>query len=149
MSLGATPAHAASKEQTTSHFSRTTTPKCQSLGNQIDAIDINNDEGFKIGELDIYYNSSNGYNCAYTRRTADMAAKSMDMQVTISSCQETTAGGGCTATNTVTDDGMYSEYAGPVGVYAKGHCIAATGVIDGGNRTTTDYKNHPYANYCH
>lgn len=143
MSLGATPAHAASKGQTASLAARATTSECQSPGNYLDSFDIKDKGGNKIGELEIYYNSANGYNCAYTRSFG--TTKKQDMEVTITSCQETSPGGGCIETKTVTDEGMYSEYAGPVGVYAKGHCIAATGRINGA------YSAHltPFASYCH
>jgi hypothetical protein len=147
MSLGATPAHAASKGQTASLTARATTSQCRSAGNQLlyPTFAIKDSNGNKIGELDIYYNSSNGYNCAYTRWTAGMTGQKISMQVSIVSCQETSSGGGCIATSQdVTDSGMYSDYAGPVGVYAKGHCIAATGSIDGGKPVSTN----PYADFC-
>jgi hypothetical protein len=64
---------------------------CANPGIQVDTFAINDRGGYRVGELDIYYNSL-GYNCAYTRLTASASGK-ISMKVVISSCQETKKGG--------------------------------------------------------
>jgi hypothetical protein len=105
---------------------RTDTRHCASLGNLIESDPIQWDT--TVGYLKIYYNSSNGYNCAET--VSNGASKPVDIGVYIYACAQTHPGGyDCTDTSHDQDYGKYSHYAGPVGVHAPGHCIQAIGTI--------------------
>jgi hypothetical protein len=84
----------------------------------------------KIGEFDVYYNSSTGYNCAYLWSAGPSWGVSKDMYVEIDACAQTSPGPACSIIASDADPGSppypnYSYYAGPVGVYAPGHCIQA------------------------
>ncbi len=123
---GSTSAYAAASPQTDTNH-------CSSLGTLVDSISIVRG-GTTLGYLNIYYNSSNGYNCAKTVANDTTLKKSMG--VGIVACKETHESDICTPVGDSkpyvdTDDGNYYEYAGPVGVSAKGHCIYARGNIYG------------------
>lgn len=83
----------------------------------------------KIGEMDVFYNSSNGYNCAYVYALGHAIGVAKQMGVQLIACQETSRGDTCTETQKDTDLGTYRYYAGVVGVYGRGHCIRADGGI--------------------
>lgn len=112
---------------------QTTTAQCKSLGKLI-ASNSFPDHGAKIGELDLYYNSSTGYNCVYLKSGNATWGKAKHMFVGISRCNETKPSNSCTTASSnfqVVDSGTYKYEAGPVGVYAKGHCIEAEGKMEG------------------
>ena len=122
---GSTSAYAAVSPQTDTNH-------CSSLGTVVDSVPIRDDTGTTLGYLNVYYNSSNGYNCAKTVANDTTSKKSMG--VGLVACKETHESDICTPVGDSkpyvdTDDGNYYEYAGPVGVSAKGHCIYATGHI--------------------
>ncbi|MGR6970812.1 hypothetical protein ACU639_14630 [Streptomyces cynarae] len=69
-----------------------------------------------VGYIDVYYNSSNGYNCVITRAN--------DSEV--SGANHIVAGIRKSGTSTWNLDGTnsnYTSYAGPVYAYAPGSCI--------------------------
>jgi hypothetical protein len=105
-----------------------TSSHCQSVGALVESKLIK-DGSQTIGEMDIYYNSSTGYNCAYVQGLGQARGSSTVKSVTIFSCKETTPGDTCNHTSKMEDTGDYLYYAGPVGVSAKGHCIAVIGMI--------------------
>ncbi|WP_208870766.1 hypothetical protein [Streptomyces aquilus] len=85
-----------------------------------------------IGELVIYYNSSNGGTnsaCLYHRGAS--YGVYAGTEVTIYRCsQRSGEGQGCDATISDTDFGHYAYHAGPVGVTGTAnYCVAATGWI--------------------
>jgi hypothetical protein len=85
----------------------------------------------KIGELDVYYNSSTGDNCAEFQSLGSSRGVAKNMYVSITVCQQTTSSSTCTPISssnaTRSDNGTYQYYAGPVGVYGAGHCIRSSG----------------------
>lgn len=108
---------------------QTNTTHCKSLGALIESEPIM-DGSTKIGEIDVYYNKSTGYNCAYAKSSGSTWGKKKSMTAWISSCKETKPNKtGCTTIKDDVDSGMYSYEAGPVGVSGKGHCISAQGAI--------------------
>ena len=126
---------------------QTTTSSCRSLGNLVESHPIHDSSRHKIGELDVYYNSSTGYNCAYTQGFGVARGTSTVKGVTIYGCSNSKPASGCNSPREVTDEGNYLYYAGPVGVYAKGKCIAAIGHIAWkGKDYYTDTQ--PYVGHC-
>lgn len=87
-----------------------------------------------LGELTIYFNTSNGGTnsaCFYHRGAA--YGHAANTYVEIIRCTETSGEGQpCTpATNPDSDGGSFEFYAGPVGVTGTAnHCVAAAGYID-------------------
>ncbi|SRR5579884_384239 len=81
----------------------------------------------EIGELDVYYDSSTGKNCAITQSGNQSWGVRKSMTVFLSICQQAGPGWGCNPS--VFDSGNYSYYAGPVSLSARGQCIEATGSI--------------------
>ena len=119
----------AQTSQAASLAPQSTSNHCQSPGSLVESKLIKDDGGHVIGELDIYYNSATGYNCAYTQGLGQARGTSTVKSVTIFSCKETTPGDTCNHTSKMEDTGDYLYYAGPVGVSAKGHCIAVIGMV--------------------
>jgi hypothetical protein len=112
----------------------TDTSHCASLGSLIETDKLTYN-GTTYGYLNIYYNSSNGYNCAETTSASATYGKSKYMYVELDVCKETSPGNTCTvlsynAPYTDYDGGTYSYYAGPAGVNGKGHCITPYAEID-------------------
>ncbi len=87
-----------------------------------------------LGELVIYYNSSNGGTnsaCFYHRGAAYGHAAYTYVEI-IRCTQRSGEGQACTpATNPDTDGGSFEYYAGPVGVTGTAnYCVGAAGYID-------------------
>ena len=125
------------------------TANCRSLGNLIESEPINaRTTGTKIGELDIYYNSSTGYNCAYLYAVGPAYGQAQYIEVEISTCQEGYGSEGCTWIQH-DEDGNYSYryYAGPVGVYGRGHCINVTSDLIWQN-TLYAVGTKPFVSHC-
>jgi hypothetical protein len=79
------------------------------------------------GYLSLYYNSSNGDNCAITQATGSSYGES-GQQISVV-LQEN---GG--SNDTGQDSGIYRYYAGPVYIHAPGHCVEVEGnIIDPGS----------------
>ena len=99
----------------------------------------------QIGELDLYYNSSNGYNCAWLYSVGPAYGKAQSIDLSMYTCQETSPDPACIGypydgapsdpPYYDSDNGSYHYYAGPVGVYGKGHCITASGHVIWQNQT--------------
>ena len=128
-----------------------TSGPCASLGSLIISDPIK-DGGTTLGELDVYYNGSTGYNCAYTKSGGPTWGVSKRMEVWLFSCAETTPGNFCTHKSLDFDLGQYSYYAGPVYVSARGHCIQAMGGIEWGGTPNNGYNyqvwTSPDASHC-
>ena len=92
-----------------------------------------------IGEVDLYYNSSTGYNCAWTRTTGDAYGHAQHITIGIDACSPSNRQGDqCTGSTAHDDDfGNYQYYAGPAAVKAPGVCIFLIGFID--------WNGQPYA----
>ncbi len=84
-----------------------------------------------VGELIVYYNSTNGGTnsaCLYHRGPAYGVAS--DTAVNISKCAQTSPGSGCTRIGYDQDRGNYSSYAGPAGVTGTANnCVTVTGWV--------------------
>jgi len=122
----------------------TDTSHCASLGTLIETDKLTYN-GTTYGYLNLYYNSANGYNCAETTSASATYGKSKPMSVDLTVCKEKSPGNTCTALSYNkpyydSDGGYYSYYAGPVGVYGKGHCISIYGQI---NWNGHDYYYEP------
>jgi hypothetical protein len=124
-----------------------TSSHCQSLGSLVESRTIKDDGGNTIGEMDVYYNSATGYNCAYTQGLGQARGTSTVKGVTIFLCTETKPGDVCHYNTKMKDDGDFLYYAGPVGLQAKGKCIAVTGLVAWKGKNY--YANtDPYVGHC-
>lgn len=85
--------------------------------------------GTAIGELDVYYNSYTGENCAITQSGGPSWGVQKSMTVYLTICQQASAGWSCGGPSSVYDSGNYYYYAGIVGIGARGQCIYAAGSI--------------------
>jgi hypothetical protein len=90
--------------------------------------------GKKVGELDVYYDSSTGRNCARMNHAGSTWGKKLKTRAWIGICSERTPGNKTCHYDPATDDvdvGSYSYYAGPVTTKtsAAGRCIAASGYL--------------------
>jgi hypothetical protein len=146
----ATPTAAAKSTPTPTPVISLPAASCSSLGSKIEADGVYA-SGSKVGELQIYYNSSTGDNCAYFQSLGAARGVAKKMYVSIQVCQETKSGGTCTSIKTShgssSDSGTYSYYAGPVGVYGKGRCISSYGGMVW-NGVTYQFKTSPAASHC-
>ncbi|MFI7012058.1 spore-associated protein A [Streptomyces sp. NPDC050145] len=83
----------------------------------------------------VTYNSSNGYNCVVTVNDDPGTARYLDARLRVH------------RTDTVwksneMDAGTFAYYAGPVYVYAKGHCIDYGGEAGSNSYVQIDYGVH-------
>ena len=90
--------------------------------------------GKKVGELDVYYNSANGRNCARMNHAGSTWGKKLKTRVWVGICSETKPTNGTCHYNAATDAvdvGSYAYYAGPATTKASaaGRCIAASGYL--------------------
>lgn len=124
---------------------------CRSLGKLVASYAADLSNGSQIGTLDLYYNSATGYNCAYMRSVGSAYGQATYIDIYLNVCQQTSSGPNCTNISDVrglyydTDAGPYKYYAGPVGVYGKGHCISVTGEVWWNNQsalTGSDGASH-------
>ena len=126
--MGKNVAHAATMTPNTD------TSHCASLGTNIETEPLKYN-GTTYGYLNLYYNSANGYNCAETVSSSATNGVSKFMYVELDVCTQTSPGGNCTVQSYNkpyydVDQGTYSYYAGPVGVYGAGHCLTPYAEID-------------------
>ncbi|GCE15546.1 hypothetical protein [Tengunoibacter tsumagoiensis] len=145
-------AHAANAGQslkTQAAIPQINTAHCSSLGNLIESEPIKaRFTNTTIAEVDVYYNSTTGYNCAYLYAVGPAYGQAQSLDINIATCQEGYGSDGCTWIQH-DEDGPYTYhyYAGPVGVYGKGHCIAVwadiewQSIIDGGG-------DSPFVGHC-
>lgn len=84
--------------------------------------------GTAIGELDVYYDSSTGKNCAITQAGGPSWGIKKEMTVSLAICHKTGPSWNCDPGVNV-DPGNYYYYAGPVSLGARGQCIMAEGGI--------------------
>jgi hypothetical protein len=102
---------------------------CGSGYHLIDTYPLRLFEGANTGgaKILLYYNSSNGYNCAITQTTgASFGRSHQDIGVELASSQNE---GYWLSDNKYHQDdiGSYRYYAGPVFVYGRGRCIDVRG----------------------
>jgi hypothetical protein len=108
--------------------------------------------GKKVGELNVYYNSATGKNCARMNHAGSTWGKKLLTRVWIGICSEKTPGNKTCHYDPDTDavdKGSYSYYAGPVTtkVSAAGRCIAASGYLwIGGTRYAVG--TDPWVGHC-
>ncbi|MEU7898566.1 hypothetical protein AB0B45_37605 [Nonomuraea sp. NPDC049152] len=106
----------------------------QCSGNRIEHLAVKTQSGTVKGYLNLYYDSRTGYNCARLDSAGKYWGVSKTMAVTLHSCKNKTSDYfACKPIKVVQDEGRYAKYAGPVKLYGKGHCIAASAVIQPGN----------------
>jgi len=87
--------------------------------------------GTVVGELVVYYSSSDGYNCARFNHLGPSYGVTRYTNVQLLKCSTTSPGSGCgTPLAYPADPGQYAYYAGPVRVYAPRNCVVAVGGID-------------------
>jgi hypothetical protein len=138
----------AQTSQAASLAPQTTSNHCQSPGTLVESQAIKDAGKHVIGELDVYYNSATGYNCAYTQGLGQARGTSTVKKVRIYSCTATKPGNNCGPhLSAMVDEGDYLYYAGPVGVNGKGHCIVAVGFISWKGQ---DYsvETNPFVGHC-
>ena len=108
--------------------------------------------GKKVGELDVYYNSATGKNCARMNHAGSTWGKALKTRVWVGICSETTPGNKTChydpATDAV-DEGSYRYYAGPATTKAsaRGRCIAASGYL-WINGTRYAVGTSPWVGHC-
>lgn len=88
--------------------------------------------GARTSTLEIYYNSSNGYNCAINRAAGITVGGTIYRGVWIKRYGQTTPS--CSGGDIRCDVGRFTYYAGPVYVYARGSCITAYAWNDGSTK---------------
>ncbi|MEV6111230.1 hypothetical protein AB0L59_01630 [Streptomyces sp. NPDC052109] len=116
-------------------------------GNQIDSYSVKTSGGSQYATIYLYYDSSTGKNCAVTVSTsAGGYGSSKPMGAWLYVCTQTSPSGTCSTTTTQGDSGNYAYYAGPVSVYAAGHCI----LVDGSDQWNgvTAYGSSGGASHC-
>jgi hypothetical protein len=86
--------------------------------------------GQLLGWFNLYYDSATGENCARTVSSSFTSGKFKTMDATIHKCREKSAALDCTVVKTVSDQGRYRFYAGPVKIAARRTCIFAYGYIE-------------------
>jgi hypothetical protein len=108
--------------------------------------------GEKVGELNVYYDSASGKNCAKMNHAGSTWGKRLKTRVWIGICSERKAGAKVCHYDTNTDAvdvGHYRYYAGPATTKksAKGRCIAASGYLwINGTRHVVGTK--PWVGHC-
>jgi hypothetical protein len=106
--------------------------ECGSGYSYIHGHPMTNASGTRTGTLEIYYKSSNGYNCAIARCYGGTCGVEMWRGVHIKRDSQNTPP--CDGTDIRCDVGRFRYYAGPVYVYARSTCIDAYGWFDGANK---------------
>lgn len=129
----------------------TDTTHCASLGALIETDPITAGKT-TIGYLNMYYNSSNGYNCAETTSASSTYGISKYMMVALYVCTQTSPSSTCTFRSFDSpyfdsDSDEYRYYAGPAGVYGKSRCIGAEGEVEYNGTVYTTYSS-PHAGHC-
>ena len=108
--------------------------------------------GKKVGELNVYYDSASGRNCARMNHSGSTWGKKLKTRVWVGICSERKPGGKTCHYDSKTDAvdvGNYKYYAGPATTKksAKGRCIAASGYLwIGGTRHTV--STQPWVGHC-
>ena len=108
--------------------------------------------GKKVGELNVYYDSATGKNCAKMNHAGSTWGKSLKTRVWVGICSERKPGGKTCHYDAATDAvdvGNYRYYAGPATTKksAKGRCIAASGYLWlGGKRHAV--STQPWVGHC-
>lgn len=104
-------------------------------GKQINHRNVIAKDNVKIGEVRLFWNSSTGKNCVITVKQGRTYGFKSITRASLTRC-ENKSGTYCLdqvdETNPVdnlVDDGVYSYYAGPVSVWAKGYCVQWWGDI--------------------
>jgi hypothetical protein len=86
--------------------------------------------GAAVGELVVYYNASNGNNCARFNHLGAAYGVTAHTYVALFKCSTTNPGNGCgSALDGQSDEGNFAYYAGPVRVQAPHNCVQAVGYV--------------------
>ena len=122
-------------------------------GTLVESQPMKGDKGKKIGELDVYYDSATGKNCAKLNHAGRTWGKRLKTRVWIGICSETTPNDHTCHYDPKTDSrqvGPFKYFAGPVTTKksAAGHCITATGDIWTKNGKKHSVSTHPWAGHC-
>jgi hypothetical protein len=108
--------------------------------------------GKKVGELDVYYDSASGKNCAKMNHAGSTWGKRLKTRVWVGICAERRPGASVCHYDAKTDAvdlGNYEYYAGPATTKtsARGRCIAASGYLwIGGVRHVV--STQPWVGHC-
>ncbi|MFF4485518.1 hypothetical protein ACFY0F_03340 [Streptomyces sp. NPDC001544] len=101
-------------------------------GSLVSTYPVKDNGGVSRGDVYLYFDSSTGYNCAVTVKNSAGAYGTPTLtNVTLDRCKAGTSGSSCYSEKKVTDEGLYSSYAGPVSLSASGRCISIYGEILG------------------
>jgi hypothetical protein len=108
--------------------------------------------GKKVGELNVYYNSATGKNCAKMNHSGSTWGKKLKTRVWVGICSERKPSNGTCHYDTgsdAVDVGDYRYFAGPATTKksAKGRCIAASGYLWIGGKRYSDGTN-PWVGHC-
>jgi hypothetical protein len=86
--------------------------------------------GTVVGELVVYYNPSNGNNCARFNHLGPAYGVTTYTEVKLVKCSTVNPGSGCgTALVINIDPDQYAYHAGPIRVYSPQNCVTAEGRI--------------------
>ncbi|GAA2281087.1 hypothetical protein GCM10010430_78980 [Kitasatospora cystarginea] len=104
-------------------------PLCS--GSVIDTYDVKDSWGTVASTITLFYDPATRNNCAYNSATsAGGAGSPHGIGLTLDACEETSPSDNCTpiAGQAKSDaKSTYSWYAGPLTVYAPGHCVYVSG----------------------
>lgn len=103
-------------------------------GSLIDTYDVrtNAGSGTLFGHVYLYYNSSNGVNCAVNvSNSAGGYGTAKYMYMSINKCTQTSPSSTCSITTRDEDSSQfYTQYAGPVSVTSPNNCILISAAIN-------------------
>lgn len=88
--------------------------------------------GEKVGELQLYYNSGNGKNCAVFSHAGPTWGKALTTSVEVYVCKPNRNNCGVWQWDPWwdRDDGTYAYQAGPVRIVGEDKCVQAIGYLD-------------------
>jgi hypothetical protein len=116
--------------------------RCGKSYRLLDSIDVVDEKGKKGGEMEVYWSESLGKKCVVTQSTGKIRGVEKYMAAVI--CLKR-----CNGENpTVVDYQLYSFYAGPVSLPARGQCIEANAKIHKPNKPPTEYYFAEKRGWC-
>jgi hypothetical protein len=115
--------------------------------------DVAHASGVAVLELDVYWDSATGKNCAKAVHLGPAYNKEAVTGVLLWECAQTTPNVSTCSPHLeeASDTGTFRFFAGPVSVHGRGHCIDAAGAIfwNGAVRTASTKHSTGYeASHC-
>ncbi|WP_052390593.1 serine/threonine-protein kinase [Streptomyces sp. NRRL B-24484] len=120
-------------------------------GGLTDSYPVTTASGVVFGYFYVWFDAASGKNCAATIKTVNSGyGTASAVSASISKCTQTTAAASCSkvAGTTVTDQGSFAKFAGPVRVAAVKTCINGSGSITWAGQTATTRSLGNRAVHC-